>query len=253
MDELNRGFKYGDGIFETIKILDSKAVNLEPHLNRLKLSAQKLMLDFNLVSQSGIEAFLQEQKACDGVLKIYLYRHCQSLGYLPLSPQDCRHIYCYTSGFGEPVRGRQKVCVSSVLRCKSIVGSKTLSSLNFVMARLEAQQNNCFDALMLNEEGLVCEFSSANIFVLTKDGLLKTPPANGYIVEGTMREYLINTITKGTLGQGDHAFRGLESQALAVLQDIKCVHQCGLTLQDVKGASKIFYTNAIRGVNEVCL
>ena len=70
------------------------------------------------------------------------------------------------------------------------VAAKLTQGLNSTLARMDADAHGCFDALMLDSHGHICETSSGNIFWL-QDGVLHTPPLSIGVLEGSMRAVIL--------------------------------------------------------------
>ncbi len=258
----NRGFRYGDGLFETVKIYNSKPLFLQRHLERLKVSANILGLNCNKISLDVVNQYLQKvinaRGNLDGVLRVYLYRNSLSKGYLPIDLEDSHVIMDY-EGL-EPSLQTIKdnfVGISSFERPLNIVESKTLSSLHFVQARIESYKQNLLDCLMLNYKGEVCEFSSGNIFFIDKDNTVKTPSRNGYIINGVMRQVVIDNLKAKTFCKfaTDYPFfiRNCSNNLIKTLNDASDVTQGVFFIKDLISAKYIIHTNASAGLTEVCL
>ena len=68
---------------------------------------------------------------------------------------------------------------------------KSAHGLQYILAKISAQENNFFDSIMLDEKGYICETSSANIFWI-KDQIIYTPSDSCNMVRGTIRQALLD-------------------------------------------------------------
>ena len=256
----NRGFRYGDGLFETIKIHNSKPLFIERHLERLRVSANILGLNCNKVSLDFVNQYLQKviNARCnlDGVLRIYLYRNSLSKGYLPLGLEDSDVIMDYEALEPSPKTTKDNLIgISSFERPINIVESKTLSSLHFVQARIESYKQNLFDCLMFNHKGEVCEFSSGNIFFIDKDNVVKTPKSDGYIINGVMRQVLMEVTNDNLIHKlitnYPFLFSNCNNEILEILIDSKSITQGTFFKKDIFNAKHIIFTNTSKGLVDV--
>ncbi len=189
----DRGFLLGDGVFETILVVNRVALWLDDHLTRMKKAARKLDVPFD---RDGIEAAVNAQLAAAEagakILRITLTRGttARSLAAECESPTLRVGLDAFdTSLIGKPV----KLATASVRRNPMSVTDrhKTTSYANNVFAAREAKSKGADDALMLNQDGLVACASVANIFLI-RDGTLVTPPEQDGVLPGIMRRFLID-------------------------------------------------------------
>lgn len=209
----DRGFRFGDGVFETCLTVDGKIYNWEAHRNRLEegLKAIKIELDFHLTQvgvynpdltfasnskkemnpRSGLQTptcndndklkescleLIKKNKIKNGYLRIAISRGVGSVGYLPqenIQPT----VVIETLPLNTKPKSPIKLCISNYQKpsIKSLpVNYKLMNGLNSTLAKLEAVEKNYFDAILLNEKNQICETSSANIFWI-KDDVLYTP------------------------------------------------------------------------------
>ncbi len=189
----DRGFRYGDGVFETMLVQDRRIYQWDFHVDRLArgLAAIKISFDvsfliipcFELVSINGVK---------NGLLRLQITRGIGGRGYLPdASATPTLVIETMEMPAPPPLAISLWLSSYSKISPKSLpVNFKLCQGLNSTLARMEAAENNCFDALMLNEAGAVCETSSANIFWL-KNGVLYTPALACGVLEGGMRNAVL--------------------------------------------------------------
>ncbi|MDA0902092.1 MAG: aminotransferase class IV [Proteobacteria bacterium] len=190
-----RGFLFGDGVFETCRIIKGKIYDWSAHLARLKagLNAIKIAADLNNLEQNCAE-LIAKNALSDGVLRIYVSRGIGGAGYLP-DLQNCKPlIVIETKPLPSLPNAPIKLWVSNITKpsLKSLpVNYKIAQGLNSTLAKIEAAQNHCFDALLLNDAGQICESAAANIFWVKGD-VLYTPDEKCGLLCGTMRQRIID-------------------------------------------------------------
>ncbi|MDE3060903.1 MAG: aminotransferase class IV family protein [Pseudomonadota bacterium] len=184
----DRGFRYGDGVFETISVHAGRPYQLDWHLARLRAGLSAIRIDFDVEGLRPHCRLLLEKNALrDGLLRIQVTRGTGSRGYLPMPSQASFAIETV------PLPDIPRTPVALWLSEHKKISPRALpvryklcQGLNSTLARLEAADHDCADALMLNEQGHVCETSSGNIFWL-KDGVLYTPALSCSVLEGSTR------------------------------------------------------------------
>jgi aminodeoxychorismate lyase len=165
----DRGFLYGDGVFETMRVYGGHIFRFDQHFERLAAGLNKL----------GIAAPDNDLR---GVLRRLIERNAVGNGVVRLSvTRGAGDIGLSTEGIGQPTvvalaRPRDfaarpvslQAIISSVrLREHSpLEGIKTSNRLEYVLAKLEAERTGVDDAVLLNEDGWVVEFTASNLFVV---------------------------------------------------------------------------------------
>lgn len=189
----DRGFRFGDGLFETCLIKNGSIYNFNAHFARLKagLAAIKISSSVKDIKAQSYK-LIEKNKIKDGILRISISRGVGSLGYLPT--KDAKPtIIIETLQKPQKPKSPIKLMVSSHEKpsLKSLpVNYKLTNSLNSVLAKIEAVEKNYFDGILLNEKKQICETSSANIFWI-KDNVLYTPDLSCGCLAGTIREKII--------------------------------------------------------------
>lgn len=185
----DRGFRYGDGVFETIAVQEGVPCHFEFHMARLAggLKALRIKFDPNPL-EAQCRELLKANQMADGLLRIQITRGSGSRGYLPTASQALYIIE--TMPAPEAHKEAVSLYLSSYRKISSAalpVEYKLCQGMNSTLARLEASEHGCFDGLQLNDKNHVCETSSGNIFWL-KDGTLYTPALACGVLKGSTRE-----------------------------------------------------------------
>ncbi len=219
----DRGFLYGDAVFETARRVRSGFFRLERHLDRLRVSADAL--DLPLPPLSDLRAIahgLAERNAfADATLRITLTRGGRSgpllLATLTPAPGDWR----------ERAAAGWRIATAAVrhpsLDCLPPV--KTPGRLHGLVARVEAARAGADDALLLTAGGDLCEGPTWNVF-WRKHATLYTPSADTGLLEGVTRAAILELapalgypvvqgrFARGTLDDADEIFATMTSSGV---------------------------------------
>src|SRR6267378_2878515 len=191
----DHGLLYGDGIFEGIRFYNGRVFRLEEHLERLWDSARSILLEIPMSQQAMTEALLETIRQNDlreGYIRLIVTR---GVGNLGLNPEQCKTpsviiITAQIALYSEAVyRNGLNVVTCATRRTNPSALNPAVKSLNYlnnVMARIEANQANADEALMLNDEGNVAECTADNVFVV-KRGQIFTPPITAGALRGITR------------------------------------------------------------------
>jgi branched-chain amino acid aminotransferase len=195
----NRSFKYGDGLFESMRMLKGQLKFAAEHATRLQKGMKALKMD----GYSQMDTWFLKEKADQlasvnkikhGRLRLTVYRDAEGLytpsqnkvGYLlEIQPVDEPRYFLNSKGLIIDVYTE----LSKPANFLSNI--KTCNSLVYVLAGIHKNQNNLDDVLLLNQNGFLCEASSSNVFVYYQNHLY-TPALSEGCVEGVMRQVVIN-------------------------------------------------------------
>ena len=230
----NRSYLYGDGLFESIRILNGKPINMVNHFNRMVEGAKAIKMRFpTFFTVEFFEDKVNELIALSnikegGKCRISLDR---ALGgtYIPETNEISYFIevYPYESNYFElNSKGYEVDIYREIKKQKNFLSNfKTKNGLLYVMAAIAAKEKGLDDYLLINEKDAVIESSNSNLFVVS-NGVLYTPSLEDGCLAGTMRMQVIN---------------------IALTHGIK-VYECAILPQNLLAADEIFLTNAIRGI-----
>jgi branched-chain amino acid aminotransferase len=196
----DHGLLYGDGVFEGIRAYNGRVFKLKEHIDRLFYSAQAILLSLPLSHRELMRAVIEtcrRNKIHDGYIRLVVTRGVGSLG---LSPFRCKKpsviviagkIQLYPPEMY--ARGLEIITVPTVRNLHSALNPaiKSLNYLNNVLAKIEAINGGCEEAIMLNAEGYVSECTGDNVFIL-KAGHLFTPPLSAGALYGITRGVVLD-------------------------------------------------------------
>lgn len=199
VDIEDRGYQFGDGIYEVVAIYDKKTFRMKEHLQRLERSAKEINLRLRKSIEQlerQLEELIARNEVKNGIVYIQVTRGvAPRVHHFP--PENTPPvIVAYTREMERPIstqeRGVNCILVEDVrwLRCDI----KTLNLLGSVMARQKAVENGCYEAILHRGE-VITEGAATNIFIV-KDDVLYTHPANNYILNGITRSTVIEICEK---------------------------------------------------------
>ncbi|MCL5773727.1 MAG: aminodeoxychorismate lyase [Firmicutes bacterium] len=199
----DRGFLYGDGIFETFKAGDGNIFRLDQHIGRLMKGAGKLGIKCPY-QEKDIEGILGKILKKNGLknawIKIILTRGSTKGRLLPEG--RVKPVFLVTAGkfIGYPRRMYREgislaVSLYMINSASVTAGIKSLNYLDNVTARIEAERSGFDDALILNEKEMVVSATAGNIFGVKK-GVLYTPGEKSGILPGITRREVIKLAGK---------------------------------------------------------
>jgi branched-chain amino acid aminotransferase len=196
----DRGYLYGDGVFEGIRGYNGRVFRLDQHLERLYRGAKAIWLDIPLTPEE-LKDVICETVRRNGLRDCYVrVVVSRGEGDLGLNPLNCRgpatvvviaaHIALYPREVYE--HGLELVTCSTRRNSPQALNPeiKSLNYLNNILAKIEVVRAGAHEGLMLNQVGHVAEATGDNVFVV-RDGLLKTPPTHSGILEGITRQVVI--------------------------------------------------------------
>lgn len=185
-----RGLQFGDGVYEVIRIYNGSCYLLEEHIVRLYQSAEaiKINLPFDQDEFTNLLLDLIEKNDMKADGKIYLQVTRGSAPRDHIFPdQVMPNIYAYVQDLPRQIESLEKgvaALTAPDIRWENCY-IKSLNLLPNLLAKQEAKEKNCFEAI-LHKDGLVTEGSSSNIYMV-KNGNIYTFPATKQILHGCVR------------------------------------------------------------------
>ncbi len=229
----NRAFKYGDGLFETIKIQNLKVNFLEDHYFRLMASMRMLRMDIPMsftmdFFENELIKTVQHNNLVDARLRITVYRKDGGL-YTPVTNEI--DFIIEASLLNEIIKKKYVVDLFKDYFIYSGFLStikSTNKSIN-VLASIYTSENEFDNCILLNEKKHVVEAINGNVF-LVKGNTIKTPAITEGCVKGIIRKKLIEIISK-------HNNYTIEETSISPFE--------------IQKAEEVFITNAIVGIQSV--
>lgn len=221
----DRGFTYGDGLFETIRVSSSEPELMKAHINRLKNGLQRLKFPEKTLSEvlQDLERLVFEG---DQILKVVVSRGEGVRGYALPSPCNVTRVMQLSNLTDFTKQSEQGValrtCQYQLALNPVLAGMKHLNRLEQVIARSEWQGSEFADGVVTDQEGYVVECTMSNIF-WTVGNVVYTPVLDRCGVEGVMRNHLIGCLKAD----------GID------------VHEGLFALENLRQADEIFISNSL--------
>jgi len=225
----DRGFLFGDGVYEVIPVYQRKLFAWPEHLQRLKNSLQAISIANPLTDEAWfnlLNDLIERHDWQDQFIYMQVTRGIQMVR--DHMPADCLtpSIYAYTNPL-KPLpnelveNGIKLVSLEDIrwLRCDV----KAITLLPNVMMKLAAKQQNADDAVLITRDGFISEGTASNLFIV-KDGKLLTPPNSHKILPGVTRIVIEKVATQ-------HHIPMIEQE---------------LTLTDLQNADEIWLTSSTK-------
>ena len=224
----DRGFLYGDGLFETLRVCRGRPFRWADHLARLQRGAAFLQTKIPFTEaelREQARRLIEANRMPDGLLRLTLSRGIGPRGY---SPKGAEHPTLAMTLHESPDRTSQppewRVITSSfrLPADEALAQFKTCNKLPQILARAEAEARGADEALLLNTAGEVVEASSGNLFWV-EGGAVCTPPLSSGILPGVTRAVVLEicrelgvpvrdaAITAGELRWADGVFLTVSS------------------------------------------
>jgi branched-subunit amino acid aminotransferase/4-amino-4-deoxychorismate lyase len=233
----NRSFKYGDGLFESMRMANGKLKFAEQHAQRLAEGMRALKIDGSTL----LDAYFLKQKTAELAKKnkykgnvrfrFSVYRDAEGL----YTPENNKSGYVLESSalHEADYQLNKKGLIIDVYDelakpINKLSNFKTSNALIYVMAGLYRKQHRLDDVFMLNQNGFLCESMSSNLFVVY-DKQIYTPALSEGCVAGVMRDVVMDLA---------------KSNAIPIIE-------AQLNPEVLKEAEEVFVTNAVSGIRWV--
>lgn len=220
----DHGLLYGDGIYETLRTVNGNIWLFGEHMKRLKESAEltKLKVPFTDAQiKKQIQSLIKANKINEARIRITLTRGCNGFNFLT-SKNPTIIIEAKNLILPDKKLYREGAKAVTYKITRPLPQVKSISMLSSIIAYQEAQKQNAYEALLVNERGEITEASMSNVFAI-KGKTLYTPNEN--ILEGTVRNHLIK-----------------------LLKNKFIIKYSGLPLKKLYDFDEIFITSTIKGV-----
>jgi branched-chain amino acid aminotransferase len=230
----DRGFLYGDSVYEVIRTYHGVPFELDAHLERLSSSAERIGMSLPVALEKISEETRRTHAAsgnAESYLRIIVTRGSGEIGLDPaLAESPSRIVIAQPLKPPAPetyLEGARIALVSIRRNLRTAIDplAKTGNYLNSVLAVAEARRKGGFEAVMLDHQDLVTEGASSNIFVVI-GGVIFTPPLEVGILKGVTRAVV---------------FRVAEKEGLRVLE-------VPIGEETLKRADEVFITSSIREI-----
>lgn len=234
----NRGFKFGDAVFETLKIAHAKLLFWEDHYLRLMASMRILRMEIPMhFTMEFLEAEILKTVAGNRLsdlsvrIRLTVYRNGKGY-YLPesneiayvIEAKELKNVQYTIADDAYVVDLFKDYYVNSGL----LSTLKTTNRAINIVGSIYAQENNYDNCLLLNEAKNVIEALNGNIFMVINDSI-KTPPVKDGCINGILRKQLIKMATESNY----------------------VLEEASISSFELHNADELFITNVIMGIQPV--
>lgn len=230
---LDRGFLFGDGIYEVIPVYQSVCFRLQEHLDRLQACLNKINIQSpytseeweSLISQviaknggGNLSIYLQVTKGCDNKREHVTPSDLSPTVLIMASPlpANVAELEGINAALIEDIRWQH-------------CDIKSTSLLGNILLRQQAENLGCQEAI-LHRQGQVTEGSTSNVFIV-KDGTIYTPPKSQYILAGITRDLIVELAKNATIK----------------------VHEIDFTTDDLAKADEVWVSSSSREISPVLI
>jgi branched-chain amino acid aminotransferase len=229
----NRAFRYGDALFETIRVSNNQIMFLKDHVTRIKLGMTVLRMnlpsEFTTANLQDMISELLRHNAAAPQVRVRLTVYRQEGGYYTPETNDISFLI-ETDEVSNNYTLNQKGFWADIYTdikkpINKLSNIKTGNALMYVMAGISKQSMKLDECFILNETGNIIESISSNVFAV-KNGTLYTPPLSEGCIAGVMRKQIIHLATENKI----------------------LTFESPLTTYTLMNADEIFLTNSVQGV-----
>lgn len=233
----NRGFRYGDGLFESMRYMKGKLKFPEMHIDRIQKGMKLLrfdncsLIDAWFLREKVEELVRRNRTGADARIRLTVFRDSEGL-YSPVSNKYGYVLEIQKLDEGQYVLNKKGLIIDVYDEIPKPVNAlsnlKTCNAMIYVLAGIYKNQNALDEVLLLNHHGFLCESMSSNVFVVY-DRKLYTPALKEGCIAGVMRQVVMR---------------------LAKENDIELV-EAQINPDILNEADEVFLTNAAKGIQWV--
>lgn len=233
----NRGFRYGDALFETIRVVNGKPCFLEDHFRRLKKGMETLKMkpggniSFNDLKDQIEKLLAKNHVNKGGRIRLSVFRSADGF-FAPKNQTKSYVIEAKPFDDNEYILNEKGLVIDTyneLRRCRNSLSQiKTTNNIPNVLAGIYKDENNLDECIMLNDLGRITEAISSNIF-LYKNHNIYTPSLDEGCMDGVMRKQILKVAGEMNI----NIFEGMLNGSMLLQAD------------------EMFLTNAIRGIQWV--
>ena len=229
---LDKGFLLGFGLFETMRLFQGEIIALEKHWERLKASALLLEITLPLSYEElllNISLLVKHKQLLNSGFRLTISAGVGPRGLVFNSDQKSIYLIESFELMTQKIKP-YRLCWSSILANASdpLSSIKSLSYLTHAFIKKEGLKLGFDDALQLTSEGFITESSSANFFMVKKNGLF-TPPLSDGVLPGITRQRIIE---------------------YCELSGVTCIEK-RIHKNEIREAEDVFLCNALMGIINV--
>nr|WP_298994425.1 aminotransferase class IV [uncultured Polaribacter sp.] len=230
----NRGFKYGDAVFETIKVVNNKVIFWEDHYFRLMASMRmlrmKIPMSFTLefLEKEILSLVKANNTSQKSRVRLTIFRKDGGL-YKPKTNEI--DFLVEASELNHNIKNDYKIDIfKDFYNYSGLLSTiKTNNKMLNTLASVFAKENDLDNCILINEKKGVVEVTNGNIFIV-KDNVIKTPATTEGCIKGIVRKKVLEILSKN--------------------EEFK-VEETSISPFEIQKADEVFITNAIIGIQPV--
>jgi len=230
----NRGFKYGDAVFETIKVVNNKVIFWEDHYFRLMASMRmlrmKIPMSFTLefLEKEILSLVKANNTSQKSRVRLTIFRKDGGL-YMPKTNEI--DFLVEASELNHNIKNDYKIDIfKDFYNYSGLLSTiKTNNKMLNTLASVFAKENDLDNCILINEKKGVVEVTNGNIFIV-KDNIVKTPATTEGCIKGIVRKKVLEILSKN--------------------EEFK-VEETSISPFEIQKADEVFITNAIIGIQPV--
>ena len=220
----DRGYQFGDGVYEVVLILNKNLVDFEGHYTRLKRSLNEISLDLPIsetVIRQIFNRLVKSNLITNGLIYLQVTRGVADRSHqFPTDVPPALVVTAKPTLITKIVDGKKAITTADQRWDRRDI--KTIQLLPNCIAKQEAVKHDAFEAIMVMKDGTITEGASSNLWMVDQDNQLVTRQASNAILNGITKLSLTN---------------------IAITQKYKIVER-SFTVDEAKEAKELFVTSA---------
>jgi D-amino-acid transaminase len=193
----DRGYCFGDGVYEVVRVYNGRAFAFSYHQDRLYRSMREMDIPVRMPPdelQELHEIMIEQSEITDGYIYLQITRGVTPRHHAfersKLEPQMYMFIKPITTDLGALQEGVKAITLPDERWAR--VDIKTLNLIPNILAQTKAEKKGAYTAILVRD-GIVTEGATSNVFVM-KDGVCYTHPADHHILKGITRQLVVTRV-----------------------------------------------------------
>ena len=220
----DRGYQFGDGVYEVVLVLNKNLIDFEGHYTRLMRSLSEISLDFPIsetVIKQIFKRLVRSNHITNGLIYLQVTRGVADRAHqFPTNVPPALVVTAKPTLITKTVAGKKAITTADQRWDRRDI--KTIQLLPNCIAKQEAVKHDAFEAIMVMQDGTITEGASSNLWMVDKDNQLVTRQASNAILNGITKLSLTN---------------------IASIRQYKIVER-PFTVEEAREAKELFVTSA---------
>ena len=220
----DRGYQFGDGVYEVVLVLNKNLIDFEGHYTRLKRSLSEIWLDFPIsetVIKQIFKRLVRSNHITNGLIYLQVTRGVADRAHqFPTNVPPALVVTAKPTLITKTIAGKKAITTADQRWDRRDI--KTIQLLPNCIAKQEAVKHDAFEAIMVMQDGTITEGASSNLWMVDKDNQLVTRQASNAILNGITKLSLTN---------------------IASIRQYKIVER-PFTVEEAREAKELFVTSA---------